>query len=94
MTGDGLTPLGLAVSRGELDIIKYLIMECNVDVNGKLVTRAQLYQNKSTSNNKETAALLFHNYNVLYKFVIVYNCTLMALARATPFSLIGRGWDW
>ncbi len=48
VTSDGLTPLGLAVRWGKLDTIKCLIMECNVDVNGKLVTRAQLckVQNK------------------------------------------------
>ncbi len=34
VTRDGLTPLGLAVREGKLDTIKYLIMECNVDVNG------------------------------------------------------------
>ncbi len=39
MNNGGLTPLGLAVySRGrKLNIIKFLITECNVDVNGKLV---------------------------------------------------------
>ncbi len=36
VTRDGLTPLGLAVREGELYTIKYLIMTCNVDVNGKL----------------------------------------------------------
>ncbi len=41
VTSDGLTPLGLAVRVGKLDTIKYLIMECNVDVNGKLVTRSE-----------------------------------------------------
>ena len=40
VTSDGLTPLGLAVREGKLDTIKYLITEYNVDVNGKLVTRA------------------------------------------------------
>ena len=28
------TPLGLAVYEGKLNIVKYLIMECGVDVNG------------------------------------------------------------
>ncbi len=37
MTSDGLTPLGVAVREGHLDTIKYLIMEHNVAVNGKLV---------------------------------------------------------
>ncbi len=36
VTSDGLTPLGLAVREGHLNIIKYLITECNVDINGKL----------------------------------------------------------
>ncbi len=43
MGSDGLTPLGLAVREEKLDTIKYLIMECKVDVNGKLVTCAQYY---------------------------------------------------
>ncbi len=34
VTRDGLTPLGLAVREGHLDIIKFLIMKCNVAVNG------------------------------------------------------------
>ncbi len=37
IVGDGLTPLGLAVEEGKLNTIKYLISECNVAVNGKLV---------------------------------------------------------
>ncbi len=37
VTRDGLTPLGLAVSKGHLHIMKFLIKECNVAVNGKLV---------------------------------------------------------
>ena len=37
VTSDGLTPLGLAFRRGNLDTIKYLITEYNVDINGKLV---------------------------------------------------------
>ncbi len=37
VTRDGLTPLGLAVREGKLDTIKYLITQCNVAVNGKLV---------------------------------------------------------
>ncbi len=32
----GLTPLGMAVREGQLDTIRYLITEYNVDVNGKL----------------------------------------------------------
>ncbi len=35
VTSDGLTPLGVAVREGHLDTIKYLIMDCNVDVSGK-----------------------------------------------------------
>ena len=35
VTSDGLTPLGVAVREGQLDTIKYLIMDCNVDVSGK-----------------------------------------------------------
>ena len=35
VTSDGLTPLGVAVREGHLDTIKYLIMNCNVDVSGK-----------------------------------------------------------
>ena len=34
VTRDGLTPLGLAVREGDLDMIKFLIMKCNVAVNG------------------------------------------------------------
>ncbi len=37
VTRDGLTPLGMAVREGKLDTIKYLITECNVDINSKLV---------------------------------------------------------
>ncbi len=37
----GLTPLGEAVSEGKLDTIKYLITECNVNINGKLVHAIQ-----------------------------------------------------
>ncbi len=47
VTRDGLTPLGLAVRMGYLDTIKYLIMERNMDVNGKLVTH--MYVKYSTS---------------------------------------------
>ncbi len=36
VTSDGLTPLGTAVRWGHLGIIKYLIKEYNVNVNGKL----------------------------------------------------------
>ncbi len=35
VNGDGLTPLGNAVRWGQLDSIKCLISEFNVDVNGK-----------------------------------------------------------
>ncbi|XP_064390774.1 ankyrin repeat domain-containing protein 2-like [Halichondria panicea] len=37
----GLTPLGEAVREGHLDTIKYLITECNVNINGKLVHAIQ-----------------------------------------------------
>ncbi len=47
MTSHGLTPLGLAVREGELDTIKYLITEYNVDMNGKLVILGYNYVNKS-----------------------------------------------
>ncbi|XP_064390771.1 ankyrin repeat domain-containing protein 1-like isoform X1 [Halichondria panicea] len=33
---DGLTPLGGAVRVGKLDTIKYLITECNVNINGTI----------------------------------------------------------
>ena len=33
MSGD--TPLGLAVYEGSLDVIKYLVLECNANVNGE-----------------------------------------------------------
>ena len=35
VTKSGLTPLGLAVSKGKLDVIKWLIDEHKVDVNGE-----------------------------------------------------------
>ena len=35
VTKSGLTPLGLAVSQGKLDVIKWLIDEHKVDVNGE-----------------------------------------------------------
>ncbi len=37
VTSDGLTPLGVAVREERLGTIKYLITECNVDINSKLV---------------------------------------------------------
>ncbi len=43
VTSDGLTPLGLVVRGGKLNTIKYLIIECNMDINGKLVHAIQLY---------------------------------------------------
>ncbi len=33
-TSDGLTPLGVAVREGHLDTVKYLILECSLNVNG------------------------------------------------------------
>ncbi len=35
VTKDGLTPLGLAVSEGRLYVIKCLVKECHVEVNGE-----------------------------------------------------------
>ena len=36
VNSDGLTPLVLAVYGGDKDIVKYLIIECGVNVNGRL----------------------------------------------------------
>ncbi len=40
-----LTPLGEAVRWGHLDIIKYLIMEYNMDVKGKLIIMCIIMKN-------------------------------------------------
>ncbi len=37
VTKDGLTPLGLAVREGKLDVIKCLVKECHVEVNGEFL---------------------------------------------------------
>ncbi len=55
VTRGGLTPLGLAVREGKLDTIKYLIMECNVDVNGKFVQLA--YCASRRSRRRDTVKL-------------------------------------
>ena len=58
MTSDGLTPLGVAVREGHLDTIKYLIMEHNVAVNGKLV-HVRGFDTYMISNQQVADALLF-----------------------------------
>ena len=40
VTKSGDTMLGLAVCEGQLDIIKYLVTECSVSVNGEHVSPA------------------------------------------------------
>jgi len=37
VTQPGLTPLGFAVSKGKLDVVKFLVRECKANVNGERV---------------------------------------------------------
>ncbi len=46
VNSDGITPLGLVARLGKLDTIKYLITECNVDINGKLEQQYNIHVNE------------------------------------------------
>ena len=61
VTKDEVTPLGLAViySAGKLEIIKYLVKECHVEVNGERINTCTIKPFK----------LLFKNYTSR-----LYNC--------------------
>ena len=86
VTKSGDTMLGLAVCEGQLDIIKYLVTECSVNVNGEQSVYVSPATVVSVSTHSQWA-LLFSWMNYLLvkvwlpcfvvdeRLVCTYNCT-------------------